>query len=139
MNNKLQCKNDGFTLLELLIVIAIVAVLATIAYPSYRQHILKSHRTEAKNLLNDIATRQARFFTQNNRYADKLSRMNFASDTVSTESGRYNVNISASTNLSFTAQAVPTTAGSQNTDLCGTFSINEQGVQTVSGTEDRCW
>ncbi len=125
--------------MEILIAMAIAAILVTIAYPSYRQHILKSHRTEAKNVLVDIATRQERFFTQNNRYATKLSLMNFSTDTVATESGRYNVSISASTNLTYTAQAVPTSVGTQTSDQCGSFSINQQGVQSVSGTDDRCW
>lgn len=135
----MKSDNNGFSLIELLIAMAIAAILATIAYPSYRQHILKSHRTEAKNLLVDIATRQERFFTQNNRYASKLSLMNFSTDTVATETGRYNVSISASTNITYTAQAVPTSIGTQNSDLCGSFSINEQGVHSVSGTEGRCW
>ena len=64
-------KNEvtGFTLIELMIVIVIVAVLAAIAMPSYRQYVLRTHRTEAKRSLLNVAVAQEKFYLQNNTYA----------------------------------------------------------------------
>lgn len=134
MNNE-----TGFTLTELLIAMAIGAILATIAYPSYQEHVRKSYRSEAQSLLMDIASRQEKFFTENNRYAVNLSTLNFSSNTVSSDTGRYTASITASTNTTFTAQAAPSSKGGQNQDSCATFSLNELGVHSVSGTDNRCW
>ena len=129
----------GFTLTELLIAIAISAILATIAYPGYQDHVRKSYRSEAQSLLMDIASRQEKFFTENNRYAANLSTLNFATNTVSSDTGRYTASITASTNTTFTVQASPSSKGEQNKDSCGTFSLNELGVHSVTGTNNRCW
>ena len=59
----------GFTLIELMIVIVVVAVLAAIAMPSYRQYVLRTHRTEAKRTLLNVAVAQEKFYLQNNTYA----------------------------------------------------------------------
>ena len=63
-------RTGGFTLIELMIAVAIIAILATIAYPSYRQQVLKSQRTEAKTALSDAAQRLERCYTQFNAYND---------------------------------------------------------------------
>ncbi|RZJ14387.1 MAG: type IV pilin protein [Haliea sp.] len=58
----------GFTLIELMITVAIVAILASVAYPSYRSYILKSKRAEARTALADLMQQQERFMTQRNCY-----------------------------------------------------------------------
>lgn len=64
---------QGFTLLELLIVVAIVSILATIAVPSYRQHVIRAHRAAAKEAMMDIANRQQQFLLAHRNYADKAT------------------------------------------------------------------
>ena len=59
----------GFTLIELMVTVAIVAILSAIAYPAYTEYILKSRRTDAKNALLDLAARQERFYSLNNKYS----------------------------------------------------------------------
>ncbi len=68
MRNKMR----GVTLIELVVVVAIVALLATIAIPSYRQFVLRSHRAEAKSALLNLAAAQEKFYLQNNTYTDAL-------------------------------------------------------------------
>jgi type IV pilus assembly protein PilE len=60
--------HKGFTLIELMIVVAIVAILASIAYPSYRDSILKGKRAEGRTALTDLLQQQERYMTQRNTY-----------------------------------------------------------------------
>lgn len=60
--------NRGFTLIEMLIVVAIIGILASIAYPSYRDSILKGRRAEGRKALTELMQQQERFMTQTNTY-----------------------------------------------------------------------
>ena len=64
----MQNKDKGFTLVELMMVIAIIGIIASIAIPNYSEYMTRTKRTEAIGLLSDIAARQERFLAQNNRY-----------------------------------------------------------------------
>jgi len=134
---------SGFTLIEIMVVVVILGVLLAIAVPSYRQHIAKSRRADAKATLLDLAARQERFFSTNNAYttlATNLGYTSFPLKIPSTSQLNYNVSILAANATSYTAQAVPT--GNQASDACGTFTINQLGVQGVSGgtlNASQCW
>ena len=60
--------NRGFTLIEMMIVVAIVGILAAVAYPSYDEYVKRGNRTEGQAFLSDVAARQERYFSQNNAY-----------------------------------------------------------------------
>lgn len=133
---------SGVTLLELMIVVAVVGILAAIAYPSYREQVRRSNRTEAKVALEERAQAFEKCFTRTMAYDNPAC--DNAAAAANTPNGRYSVAaIAASrTATTFTLQATP--LGGQATDLeCLNFTLNETGVRAVSGsasvTPERCW
>lgn len=131
----------GFTLIELMIVVAIVAILAAIAIPSYQSYVLRSHRTVAVNALMDLASREARYYTTNNTYVASMLTLGYAADPMPVPNAAnpyYNIAVTAANATSFTLTATP--AGSQANDTCGNFTYNDLGVKGVSaGTVSDCW
>ncbi len=140
MRNKMR----GVTLIELMVVVAIVALLATVALPSYRQFLLRSHRVEAKAALLNLAAAQEKFYLQNNTYTTELADAppDGLGLGATTENGYYTIAISAADADSFTATA--TAAGGQADDThCANFTIDETGLKTAKDSSDAavtdCW
>lgn len=73
-----RIRNKGFTLMELMVVVAVISILASIAYPSYTSAVLKGKRAQAKAALAELLQQQERFMTQKNCY------MAFTTDTAGT-------------------------------------------------------
>ncbi len=90
-------KNKGFTLIELMITVAILAILASIAYPSYVEQVRKSKRTDAKTALYKIAQQQEEYFIQNMSYAADLATLhnNPGVNTIDSPEQQYDITISA--------------------------------------------
>ncbi|WP_305059500.1 type IV pilin protein [Lysobacter sp. H21R4] len=128
---------SGFTLIELMITVAVVAILASIAYPSYQEQVRKTHRAQAKADLIEYAQLAERFHTVNNTYVG----FTLPSAVSPREGGtvRYNLALSpASTQAAFTLLA--TANGAQAKDRCGNLGLNQAGIKTVSkGTVSDCW
>jgi type IV pilus assembly protein PilE len=143
----------GFTLIELMIVVAITAILAAIAIPAYQKQIMQSRRTSAKTALLDVASREEKYFATSNYYPATLSSVGYANVTAgvmqvpnNTNEDYYSVGIvvtaaAGTTPASFIATAIP--AGTQKNDSCGTYTITDLGVQSASGTTSGngsgCW
>lgn len=139
MNEKMHDAYKGFTLVELLIVIAIMGILAAIAYPSYNNYILKSRRSDAQSTLSFDQMALERCYAQNFSYAGCASLPAFPQTSPQ---GFYTINLSNVTATTYTLTAVP--AGAQVKDTtCSTMSVNQANVKTAadgSGTAQTvCW
>ena len=119
----------GFTLVELMIVVAIVGILGAIAYPSYQDHVRKTRRADGKTALLQAVQVAERFFTQNNTYAGAPTA------AVSAE-GHYNLAFVGNA-TTFTITATP--GGAQASDPCGALTINQANVKNSAGGMADCW
>ncbi len=129
--------NRGFTLIEIIITVAIIGILAVVGYPSYQDHVKKSKRTEAKTALLRLVDLQERNYIQNNQFTAAFGTgANKLDYPTTSENGYYTfagaVNNTAGT-YSFTATNQIGDAG------CATLVIDQAGTKTSSGTESECW
>ena len=137
---------NGFTLIEILIVVAILGVLASIALPAYQDSVLRSNRAEGKAELLIVAGDQERFFSSNNSYSTDATPLVTETPvnltTRTTENGHYAITVAAGGTgaiaTSFVATATP--QGNQTNDACTTLTISSTGVRgATGGTVDECW
>jgi type IV pilus assembly protein PilE len=131
----------GFTLVELMVVLAIVMTLAAIAMPSYTENIKQSKRAEAKAQLLEAAQYMQRFYAANNSYNYKLDGTTATSiDDVRgaiSNSGEmaYTVKFAdnSPTATGFKLVAEPTANGLMVGDKCGSFTLDQSGFKSLSG------
>jgi len=134
----------GFSLTELMIVVAIISILASIALPSYRNYVMRANRGDATQALLRIAAQQEKYYIQNNSYAGSLDAGGLNMPTTS-EHGWYDLSITAGDVNSYTAQAVATSGQPQADDTaCQTFSIDSQSRKLAfdsdgGSNDDTCW
>jgi type IV pilus assembly protein PilE len=139
--------SKGFTLLELMIVVAVIGVLAMIAYPSYQTHVMKSRRTEAKTGLLALAQAQEEYRGEHNVYADTLTVLP-PPDTnlmkLKGKDGETSVRIEhqfyvftlTATSLKFTLKATAVNPGPQSNDTqCKEFTLDQTGQKSPP----ECW
>lgn len=146
MSNK--SSHRGFTLIEVMIVVAIVAILAAVAYPSYIQSVTKTRRTAAQGCLVEMAQFMERFYTTNMRYDQTAATppvaVALANPTCRADMAAfYTFSFAAGqpTQSTYTIQAVPQ-GGQATADVgCGTLTLTQAGTKGRSGTAamNLCW
>ena len=132
----------GFTLIELMVVVAVVAILASIALPSYQESVRKSRRAQAKADLVEYAQLAERFRTVNNTYAGAAATFPAAvSPREPGATARYNLAFEAAGPATFTLTATPADGGGQEVDRCGALSIDQAGRKGATGVAgfNECW
>ena len=133
-------KQQGFSLIELMIALAVVGIIAGIAYPSYIDSIRKSRRSEAKGALVELSQFMARTYAENKTY-----QPGGASPTITPPndiSEHYNFTFTTITDDTFTLNAAP--LAGQADDRCGTLTVNELSQENITGaatgvTASDCW
>jgi len=132
--NKAQ---SGFTLIELMITVAIVAILAAVAYPSYTDYVRKGKRALAQGALMEIASKEQTYLLDRRVYTDNLTSLSYTlpaeiSDDYVISFPGFNA---AADPPAFSVRATP--QGKQVKDKCGWLQITNVGAKTSQGTS--CW
>src|SRR5690554_7518020 len=130
-------KQNGFTLIELMITVAIVAILASIAIPSYESYTRKANRSDGLDAIHNILIAQERYYADNMEYASKLTLLGSSSDKMTTPRGNYEIEVRGCNGMSFSqcAEILASATGNQAKDGDLVFNTAGKQVRVLNGTE----
>ncbi len=140
METKVAHRVKGFTLIELMIVVAVVGILAAIAYPSYQEYVKESRRSNARVDLLELAQFMERYHTSNGRYTasdGSAPTLPYDESPKDGSSKYYDLSLDNLAANTYTLEADP--KGGMNGDRCGTLTLTHTGVKGADDDVDDCW
>ncbi|MDE2369682.1 MAG: type IV pilin protein [Burkholderiales bacterium] len=147
MKSRCRSRQRGFTLIELMVAVAVIGVLGAVAYPSYLGQIAKSRRSDAKSALLATAQSLERYYSERSTYAGATLGAGCPGNAAAPScvapaasgNGFYTIAITAQSAAGFTIQATPT--GTQAGDACGSYTYDQTGTKGVTGAlaAASCW
>ena len=139
-------KRQGFSLIELMIVVLVIGILSAVAIPAYQNYITRAARTKATQGLMNLSGLEERFFYSNNKYTKTLTDLGITGSPYCvdncTDSRFYTITIPSASSTDYTLQAVPGGAQAAQDAACGTLKLNRAGQKTATGDPSnvkRCW
>ena len=124
-------RSRGFTLIELMIVVAVVGILSAIAYPSYTEYVRRGHRADARAGLLQAQQWMERAATATGVYPTAAFPDAFT--CASDSNKRYTIALTSPTTTSYTLTATPKNPGAQASDKCGTYTLTNTGLRGANG------
>ncbi|WP_455205070.1 type IV pilin protein [Kaarinaea lacus] len=128
-------RSHGFTLIELMIVVAILGIIAAIALPSYQNHITKSRRADAQGALVSMANAMERYFIQNNTFVGAAAGAGGVFPAEAPLDGNtkfYNLSVASATATAYTLQATPKNGQAGD----GRLQLTSAGARTWNSKDD---
>ncbi|MEX1032922.1 MAG: type IV pilin protein [Cellvibrionaceae bacterium] len=149
MRNNNKSDQAGFSLIEIMIVVAVIAILAAVAIPSYQEYSLRAKRAVATAELLEVLSLQEQYFLNNKQYATDLTNLDYEAnpyyinsegDQTTAAAAIYQIKLAAgATTSEFELEAVPQHSQANDTQ-CGTLTLSHLGVRgSNAGSTAECW